>query len=188
MNNNNKIVQVFKIKQTVVKKKNKKSRRKMDQNDKITESKGCCQDTQPSNSNSDSSNPSNLTELDQQNSEQVNKSSSNVKQQDEQSTQNEHKNSNVDPDLRFQDATEGEKLVGVTVKEIMTLFKDAQSHFRLFPELTDEQCRHYICSRCPFRFTQIEMYKILTRRSTGQEQLKGILDQHEKAMKQLLQK
>ena len=169
--------------------------------DKAIENKSC-QNVQPSNSdlsnsnrsNSDllgpnrsNSNRSNSAEPDSQNSEQADKYSSNIKEQDEKSTQFEHKIPNGDRDLRFQDATEGEKLIGVTVKEIMTLFTDAQSHFRLFPELTDEQCRHYICNQCPFRYTQIEMYKILTRRSTSQEQLKGILDQHEKAMKQLLQ-
>jgi hypothetical protein len=83
-------------------------------------------------------------------------------------------------------ATDRERAVGVRVGDMLKLYTQAQTHFRTLPTLTDEQCRSFVCAACPFRFTQVEMYKLLTRRQTSQKQFLDLLAKHKEAADKML--
>jgi hypothetical protein len=84
--------------------------------------------------------------------------------------------------------TENGNATGLNIKlqDIVSLYTSAQIHFRLFPDLTDEQCRTYIAIGCPFRFSHIQLYQTLTSRATEQAQFVDILSKFQEAAEQML--
>ena len=88
--------------------------------------------------------------------------------------------------------TEHEKLLGVKIKDMIDLYTLSQTHFRQFdgnngaPFLTDEQLRAFIIPPWPFEHSQIQLYRLLTRRKTGQQQFKDLIRQHKAAAEKML--
>lgn len=88
--------------------------------------------------------------------------------------------------------TENEKVVGVCIRDMIDLYTNSQAHFRAFdgsgkfPRITDEQLRAFVAPSCPFQRTQIKLYRLLTRRTTGQSQFKDLLRVHRETAEKMI--
>ena len=89
--------------------------------------------------------------------------------------------------------TENEKVVGVRVRDVIDLYVLSQTHFKLFngsngqPAITDEQLRAFVIPPWPFEHTQVQLYRLLTRRETNQTQFKDLLRMHREAAEKMIE-